>query len=132
VTMRHLRRPSVPGFVLGLFLGLGLLVPEVGHSLAHYHAADHHTEPTLALGQHGAAGIELTDAHHGGDHPHLELVATPSSKPSLIHALVMRSVALALHVPGEEQPLPPAVITGRPPGDREHGPPPPSRAPPLV
>jgi hypothetical protein len=130
--MRDLRRPNVLDFLLGLLLGLGLLVPEVGHSLAHYHAAAHHGDPALTLHQHGAAGIGLTDAHHGGDHPHLELVATPSSKLSLAHAVVVQSVVLALHALGEEHPLPPAVITGRPPGEREHGPPPPSRAPPLV
>jgi hypothetical protein len=130
--MRHTRGPSVPGFLLALLLGLSLLVPEVGHSLAHYHAADHHTTSDLSLHHHGAAGMGLTDSHHDGDHPHLELVATLSGKPSLVHAVVVQSVVLSLHAVGEEHVLPPALTTGRPPGGREHGPPPPSRAPPLV
>jgi len=130
--MRHLRGPSVPGFLLALLLGLGLLLPEVAHSLAHHHAAEHHAASAAEPHSHDLPGAALTDDHHAGDHPHVELLATLSAKPSLAHAVVVQAVALALDALPEERPLAPAVAAQPPPDGRNHGPPPPSRAPPLI
>lgn len=129
--MRRLRGPSVPGFLLTLVFGLALLLSGVGHSLAHSHAAEHHHSETAPQQHDGSYGT-LTGEHHGDGHSHLDLVATPSPRPSLAHAVVVPAVVLALDALGEERPLPPAATAGLPPGNRNDGPPPPSRAPPLV
>jgi hypothetical protein len=130
--MRNLRGPSLPVILLALVLGIGLLLPEVAHSLAHHDAAYHHGAPHSAPHHDDHASPELAGEHHGGDHLHLELVAVPSGKPSLFHAAILRAVVLSLHVVGEERRVPSPLTGGQPPGRQDHGPPPPSRAPPLV
>ena len=130
--MRHLRGPSVPGFLLALLMGLGLLLPEVGHSLAHHHEAEHHGAPDVASHEHDPAAAGLTSRHSGGDHPHGEPVAAPAAKPLLTYAVVVHAVLFALHDFSEGRPLPPTVTTGLSPGGQHHGPPSPSRAPPQL
>ena len=130
--MRSLRSPGLPGSLSSALLGLALFLPGVGHSLAHHEVAEHHQVPGTAPHQHDASHATLTGEHHGDAHLHLDLVAAPSAKPPVPHAVVASSPVLALDPPGEERPLPPAVTDGRPPGGRDHGPPSPSRAPPLV
>src|SRR5687768_6151508 len=53
-TMRYLRGPSVPAVLFAYLLGLGLLLPEVGHSLAHSHASEHRDLHDSAPLHHGS------------------------------------------------------------------------------
>ena len=130
--MRYLRGPTVPAVLLAFLTGVGLLLPEVGHSLAHYHAADHHSGPHSAPHHHDSTSLELIGEHHGGDHPHLDLLATPSAKTSLVHTAIVQVCVLALDAADQESALPPPTAVAPPLAGRGHGPPPPSRAPPLV
>jgi len=130
--MRYVRGSRISGSLLALVMALALPLPEVGHGLAHHHAAEHHG-PSHTGHHGGAAGdLLLADEQAVGRHPHLDLVATPPAKPLLAHASALRVVALLLPEIGEERPLPPTFTTGLSPGRRDHGPPPPSRAPPQV
>lgn len=129
--MRQLRGPSVPGFLLALLLGLSLPLPELGHSLAHSHAAEHHRGADPAP-QHHAADVGLNSDEPHGDHPHLAVVATLSAKPSLAHAAVVQVDMLAAYDPRDDASLPHTAIGALPPDGPDHGPPPPARAPPLV
>jgi hypothetical protein len=129
--MRYLRGPSIPGFLLALILGLGLLLPEAVHGLAHHHAAEHHAA-SAAPHSHEHPGAALTGDDHAGDHPHLESLARPSAKPGLARALVVQSTVHALDGLSEERPLALPLAAQPLTAGREHGPPPPARAPPLV
>ncbi len=116
--------------------GLAILLPEVSHSLAHHHAAEHRSMHS-GEGHHGDVGTGAGDAaattEQGyADHPHFDVVATPPTKPLLAHAVVVRVAALLLHDFREERPLPPTRAKDLSPGEYTHGPPPPSRAPPQV
>ncbi len=129
--MRYVCRSRISGSLIALFMAVALLLPEAGHGLAHHHAAEHHG-PSLTAHHGGAPGdLLMADEQAVGRHPHLDLVATPAGKPLLVHATVVRAVALLLPEIGEERPLP-TLTTGLSPGRRNHGPPPPSRAPPQV
>ncbi len=137
--MRCVRGSGIASSLTVLFMALALLLPEVGHGLAHHHAAQHHDAAqhhgsSYIADRHGGTGsdLSLTDEQGDGRHPHLDLVAKPPSKPLLAYASAVRAVALLLPDFGEERPLPPAFTTGFSPGRRDHGPPPPSRAPPQV
>jgi hypothetical protein len=113
--------------LLALCTGVTLLLPEVGHSLAHHHAAEHRAggvAPELAMFPH---------EHGHGGHPHLEMVASPPVKPLFQYAaVIVRVAALILDDSGIERALPPVHTPGLSPGNLFHGPPPPSRAPPQV
>ncbi len=130
--MRHLRGPSVPAVLLAFLVGVGLLLPEVSHSLAHHHSAEHHGASQSAAHHHGFSGIGLIGERHGGDHPHLDLLAAASAKTSLAHAAMVQVFVLLLPARDELRPLPLATVPGPPLEGRDHGPPPPSRAPPLI
>ena len=122
-----MRRPgfiSAPRLIVALLLGLSLLAPEAVHGFVHHHAAEH---------QEAAATPAAGDDHqHHDDHPHLELAAAPCAKVSLGPAVVVQTVLLALQPPDAARPLLPDAPPGMLPGGRDHGPQPPSRAPPLV
>jgi hypothetical protein len=130
--MRNTRRHGIPDYLMWLLLSLGLLLPEAGHAYAHHHAAEHHgSDQGVAHHHTGTSGAVRTGEHGNADHPHLNLLGTPSAKPLLAYAVIVRAVALLLEGAGE-RPLPLTFTTGVSPGWRAHGPPPPSRAPPQV
>jgi hypothetical protein len=139
--MRHLRRSRLPALILGLVLGFAVLLPEIGHSLAHRHAAahdaghttlavdDHHDDAAAVAHAHG--DVTSADTHAAGVHSHFDLRATPPTKASIAFALAAQTVVeLAFDVAEPQRPSLIAqehlVLAGR-----CHGPPPPSRAPPL-
>ena len=129
--MHRVRRPSVSGTLLAFLLGFGLLLPEMVHSLAHHHAAEHgsaHVSPHQGF---PSGSAKSTDAH-GGDHPHLDLIGTPSAKPTLAKAIEVQGALPAFRELETQNAQLLAVAPTIPPGGRDHGPPPPSRAPPLV
>ncbi|MGH7519529.1 MAG: hypothetical protein ACREOC_19015 [Gemmatimonadales bacterium] len=132
--MRSTRRSDLQGLLISLLLGLSLLVPGAGHAIAHHHAAEHDRSTDLADYGHSGSGshVVMTGGHSDADHPHLDLLAVPSAKPLLVHAIVVRAMALVLDDVSVERPLPLGFTTGLSPGARGHGPPPPSRAPPQV
>jgi hypothetical protein len=132
--MVSIRRPDVPGIILALIVGVAFVFPEVGHSHAHRHQATHesgaaHTEAAKHLSDTDPV---LVDHHIDAEHQHLRLTATPTAKP-----LPWRDPAVSTFaLPGPQVRLyrTPASIfaSSLPPGLLAHGPPPPSRAPPLV
>ncbi len=139
--MHHLRRSRLPGLLLGLVLGFALLLPEIGHSLVHRHAAAHAAPHVMVAADHGhgesatvahaQVNAGWADSHSAGGHHHFDLRPTPPPKVSSGLLLAARIVVeLQLDIAA---PLPPripvhaqVVLAGR-----YHGPPPPSRAPPL-
>jgi hypothetical protein len=130
--MRYLRGPRLPAVVLALLLGLGLFLPGVGHSLAHHHASQHHDAHDSALLYPGSPDTGVLGEHQGGDHPHLDLLATPSAKISLTLVAIVPVFILALPATDGDRGLTLPVLAGPPRTGRDHGPPPPSRAPPLI
>ena len=123
--MRRLWRPV--RLLLALVTGAALLFPEVGHSLAHHHAAEHGAVSDIP-------GHAVLPQEHGHtDHPHLDMVASPQAKPLFQYAaIVVRVATLVFDDPVIERPLAPVEPAGLSPGNLLHGPPPPSRAPPQV
>ncbi|MBA3258973.1 MAG: hypothetical protein H0T68_05850 [Gemmatimonadales bacterium] len=135
--MHRLRRSRYPARLVGLVLGLALLLPEIGHSLAHRHAASHaivvadHHHGEAAAAPHGHGSVFWAESHSAGAHPHLDQRPAPPSKVSLDLLLAARTVVeFWFDMTEPAQPSLPAharlVFDGR-----YHGPPPPSRAPPL-
>ena len=131
-TMRYLRGPSVPAVLFAYLLGLGLLLPEVGHSLAHSHASEHRDSYDSAPLHHGSSEIGFLGEPQGGDHPHVDLLATTPAKISLTMVAMVQVFILAFPAADGNRRLPVSAVAGFPLGGREHGPPPPSRAPPLI
>jgi len=130
--MRHSRRHGLPTALLALTLGVALLLPEVGHSLAHHESAAHELSHDAG---HQAGSIDGRGLHDAGalaDHPHLELAAPLPARPLLIHAVIVRGGALLAHDLAESSAVPPILAAGLPPGDLTLRPPPPARAPPLI
>ena len=132
--MRRPRSVSAPRLILALLLGLSLLAPEPVHGFVHHHASEHHGDTQ----RHGGVStppdqlVAAPDHQHGTDHPHLQLAAVPSAKLSLGQAMVAQVVPFAIHPPNDEPPPLPPAPHGVLPGAWDHGPPPPSRAPPLI
>jgi hypothetical protein len=132
-------RSRLPAYrlLMALAMTAALLLPEAGHSFAHHHAAEHSTM-RVAEHHHGVradvgADEAVLENHRHSDHPHLDLLAGPPSKPPLVcAALVIRVAALLLPDLDDSPPLTPPEATGLSPGDLTHGPPSPSRAPPQV
>lgn len=131
--MRRLRRSGLPSLLLILVMGLAVLFLEAGHSLAHRHALNadlHHAVEHAVPHAHGEMAVD--DGHVGGDHPHVELLGTPGAKPLLAHAVATQTVIRLADDLGTERQVRLVVLDDLTPGCREHGPPPPSRAPPLA
>lgn len=132
-------RSRLPAYrwLMALAMTATLLAPEVGHSFAHHHAAEHSTK-RVAEHHHGVRAdvgvdVAVSENHSHSHHPHLDLLAGPPSKPLLVcAALVIRVAALLLPDVNDSLPLTPPDATGLSPGDLTHGPPSPSRAPPQV
>jgi hypothetical protein len=130
--------PGLPRLLLAPIMVAALLFPEVGHGFAHRHAAEH--RPTHVADHHHSGGGHrdiadsiAPDDHGHADHPHLDIVANPSARQMLGDvAVVVRVAAVLLADLRETRPVTPVEPTGLSPGDRTHGPPPPSRAPPQV
>jgi hypothetical protein len=131
------RLSGLPRLLIPLAMTAALLFPEVGHGFAHHHAAEHrmmrmaedHYDDTHSASGHAV----VAEDHEHSDHPHLELVASPATKPLLGYtAVVVRVASVVLSDLRHERPLTPVSPTGLSPGDWTHGPPPPSRAPPRV
>lgn len=140
--MHHLRRSRLPALILGLVLGFAVLLPEIGHSMAHRTAALHvaphathdvndHHHGAAADAAHGHRDTMAAGPHTARVHPHFDLrpAAPGKASPSLLlaaHTVV--ELILDSADPRSPIPVPPdrPVLSGR-----NHGPPPPSRAPPL-
>jgi hypothetical protein len=132
--MRHLRsRLHAP--ILGLLFGFALLGPELGHTLAHREHAPKAAaylphEHGVAEPEHAHADVELGDTHALDAHPHFDLRPSPSSNPTLTFvAAVWTVVQLQLDLSGPPSFPPTSNVSVL--WDRYHGPPPPTRAPPL-
>lgn len=140
--MHHLRRSRLPALFLGLVLGFAVLLPEIGHSLAHRNAAlhaaphaaldvDDHHHGGAALAAPGHGDMVAAGTHGGGVHPHFDLRPTRPTKTSLALLAAQTVVEFILDV---AEPRPPSPF-GRDHlvvlAVRNHGPPPPSRAPPV-
>ncbi len=142
--MHCLRRSRLPGAILLLVLGFGVLLPEIGHSVAHRHSAAHPQDPRGDDHGHGHHhdGPEADEVHGQPDmlavgtqtvavHPHFELHPISPTKPSLLLALAAGTVAEFI-LDATEPASPVAPSRSRPVLIlRSHGPPLPSRAPPL-
>jgi hypothetical protein len=132
--MSSIRRADLPGLLLALLLAVAFLLPEAGHSHAHQQLAHHDSETAHAEAFANPAHDDLVfSSHHDADeHEHLSLVATPTAKPLVL----AEATASPFELPRPELRWSRVVRTGfassLPPGLLEHGPPPPSRAPPLV
>lgn len=131
--MRRLRRSCLPALLLGLLFGFGTLLPEMGHADAHRHAAGHDAHDEIDHGSapvHAHFGVQLTEAHGSGSHPHFESRSAPGAKLPIVFPGFVRSVPDLDLVPAASRPAPlirePEALAGR-----SQGPPPPSRAPPL-
>lgn len=140
--MRRLRRSRLPALILGLVLGFAVLLPEIGHTLAHRHAAEHavphavvavddHHHDAAAGAAHPHGYVASEDTHADGVHAHFDLRLASPTKASLAFMLAARTVVeLVLDLTETGRPSPVAqdhlILAGR-----NHGPPPPSRAPPL-
>ncbi len=140
--MLRLRRSRLPALILGLILGVAVLLPEIGHSLAHRvaaaHAApdaaldgDHHDHRAAAAAPHRHRDTVAAGQHAAAVHPHFDLRPTPPIKTSL--ALLMAAQTVVEFILDAAEPRPPTpfgqdhlILAGR-----NHGPPPPSRSPPL-
>lgn len=139
--MHRLRRSRCPARLLGLVLGLALLLPEIGHSLAHRFAAshaelnailaaDHHNSETAAAPQ-GHGSVFWAESHSAGAHPHFDQRPAPPAKVSFDLLLAARTVVelwFEVAEPACPSPLAHAQLVF---DGRYHGPPPPTRAPPL-
>lgn len=130
--MRHARRHGLPTALLALMLGLALLIPEAGHSLAHHESAAHGAPRDADHHGGGADGRGRLGARAEGDHPHVELAAPLPARPSLMQAIIVRVGALLAHDLAATCTAPLMLAAGLPPGDLTLQPPPPARAPPLV
>lgn len=127
-----------------LALGLAVLLPEIGHSLAHRHAmADTHAA-AQAVAAHNAADHDhsettaaapdlavLTGGDLSDEHPHCDQRGPAPGKLSLSSLFAAQVVVdLTLDADAARQVPPPVTwqigLTGR-----SHGPPSSSRAPPL-
>jgi hypothetical protein len=128
--MHWLRRPSVPGLLLAFLMGVGLLLPEMAHGFAHHHDAEH--EASHPSKHAPMSGSSATSGSHGSDHPHLDLTGTPSAKPSFGKAIVVQHAVPVFRECETQHAQLPAIAAAMPPGGRDHGPPPPSRAPPFL
>jgi ABC-type Zn2+ transport system substrate-binding protein/surface adhesin len=141
--MRRLRTSGMPAVLLALILGVAPLLFGVGHSHAHrqsphvsHSSADHHD----AADHHGSvdhheiantAVIAFEDGHASNDHPHLDLTATPPAK-TILQALVVRAVTDLWDLIDDEVRVPLIASAAHTLRGREHGPPPPARAPPIA
>ena len=139
--MHHLRRSRLPALILGLVLGVAVLLPEIGHSLAHRDAALHTAPDAVLAGDdhhHGAEvvagpgeGMVSAGRHAVEVHPHFDLRQTAPSKTSLSLFLAVQYVVDLILDPVDHQPAIPFRQGHFAMAWRNHGPPPPSRAPPL-
>lgn len=124
---------AIPALLLTLLMTFGALGPEAGHSLAHRQAGGH---PDHDLAGHAdldpTTGVGLTDGHSADDHPHFELAARLPGKSTLAFAVVVQPVSRPLPIADGGLRVPTAIDQSPPPRDHRHGPPPPTRAPPLA
>ncbi len=132
-TMQRPRSTRIPAGLLAVMMALAVFLPEASHSVAHRDGAAH---PSGHHEHHaGAPSAELAfsapDAG-GGGHWHSDFRATLPGKSLLKHALVAR-VLIRLHRDLADTRRPPAApLANVAPLPSHHGPPPPTRAPPLV
>ena len=133
--MRHLRQSRLAVPILGLLFGFALLGPELGHTLAHREHAPQAAvyslhEHAVAGAQHAHAYVEVGDTHALDAHQHFDLRSSPSSRPSLTFVAAAWTVIQFQLYLADPPPFP-ATSNVSVLWDRYHGPPPPSRAPPL-
>lgn len=151
--MRCFRRSRPITLLLSLFVAAGLVWPDLVHSGAHMRDARAFPTahpPAAAAHRHlgdPAAGADYhTGIAHGGDadgaalgakpetsaHPHVDLSATPSPKPSLWVHLVVRETIRLLEALAPNTRIALTAVDAVPQSGVPPGLPPPSRAPPLV
>jgi hypothetical protein len=131
--MRHLRTSGLPAILLTLLMAFGVLLPEAGHSFAHRQGGGHaeHDRVSQAQADPGVAAV-VSSGHAAGDHPHLELAARLPGKPLLAYAVAARAVLRLLIDSDTGLRVAAATTRTLAPHQSNHGPPPPTRAPPLV
>jgi hypothetical protein len=125
------RRSRWPRILLGILLAMSVLLPELGHSLAHrdIEAAHHHDHGVWAAADIDAA-VLLERADTSASHLHPDIRAVASGKTTVIFPHPVAAVILPLdrHV-SQPRRVPSHQVNVR--ADSWHGLPPPSRAPPL-
>jgi hypothetical protein len=129
--MRRLRTSGTATLLLVALMGLAVLLPEFGHSIAHRQAADALRSSTLIRTDQGV-GHSVSGTHVAGDHLHPDLRARVPGKPLLKHMVAAPPLIHLCSDLGDDPQLPPAIAGSITPPRCEHGPPPPSRSPPLV
>src|SRR5215217_4872836 len=120
------------GLLLSTFFAFSVLLPELGHSLAHRHLGGHEEmhghEHARDLQPQAAA--ELEEPQGGGAHPHHDIRTIPSGKRVLelwsAPIVYFRLDEPVTTLPGKTAAS--SIVRA----DSWHGLPPPSRAPPLT
>ena len=132
--MQSLRRSRVSAWLLSLIVGCSVLIPEIGHAAVHRHGTQHRLADVAhehdAGTVHAQSGAELADGQGADTHTHIDLRTTSPAKQSLAYLANARTLGVLVLGGQAPRPVPiarePLVVAGR-----RHGPPPPSRAPPL-
>jgi hypothetical protein len=131
--MRHLRTSGLPAILLALLMAVGVLLPEVSHSFAHGQGGGHAEHELLSQVQAGSGvAATVSRGHAADDHPHFELAATLPGKPLLAYAVAAQTVFRLVLDGNAGLQVPAATARTLAPPQSNHGPPPPTRAPPLV
>jgi hypothetical protein len=134
---------GIVAVLLTMIMGIAVLLSEAGHSYAHrqlgqvsHHSVEHHGSAS----HHGSAdhhdvahtaAVAVQDADASNEHPHPDVIAIPPVK-TVLHALTVRTVVDLSDQIDQELRLPLVVSSTFTLRGREHGPPSPARAPPLV
>ena len=131
--MQRLRISGLPAILLTLLMAFGVLLPEADHSFAHRQSGVHpeHDLVSPARADPGA-GVAVSSGHAADEHPHFELAATLPGKPLLAYAVAAQIVLRLLLDPDTGLRVPAGTAYTLAPLQSNHGPPPPTRAPPLV
>jgi hypothetical protein len=128
------RRARWPGLLLGTLFAGSVLLPELGHSVAHRHLVEPphvHEHATAHLPDTHQADSELKEAHGQGSHLHYDarVVWPGKTKLAFLHPSTVAVFSLDQDVPRlPRDPTRQADVRA----DSWHGLSPPSRAPPLI
>lgn len=131
--MRYPPLAATPAIYLTLLMAVGTLLPEVSHSFAHRHGGVH-AEHAAASDVHPAPGerTAVSGDHPHDGHDHLALSPPLPGKSPLAYAVATEAMVRLLPYADTARRTPAAAVHTRASPESNHGPPPPTRAPPLV
>lgn len=131
--MRHLRMSGLPAILLSLLTGFAFFLPEVGHSLAHRRSGLHASHEAVGhVEGHQLEGAAVSGSEAEDTHPHFDLVASPPGRPLLAFAIAAPTILWSFPEPYGGIRVASLVARTLAPVQNYHGPPPATRAPPLV